>query len=318
MVVARSLRSLGPPYKAPRSAADDLKRRPRPISIEGRTPTGLAFDRGTVWVAHGLLGNVSVVDAHLGDVVRVTPITEKGSYSSAGSVAAGAGAIWAVFGDATLARLERGAAKVTGRATTDTSPAGVAVGYGVRVDREDSPRRPSQRLDPLSLAEVDSINVGSRPSAIATGFGDVWVTSAGADLVQRIDVREQGRSRRSRSVTGRLRSPSVSTRCGSRIPVRGNGLSHRSRDQHGGGDDRGGRSTCGAGRRGEPPLGDRAGTLTEPLLQADGRRDRALGRSTTQRGSTRDETNVTSFRTSIAANGASVLARPASISPYVR
>ena len=75
------------------------------LSLDGRTPTRLAFDRGTVWVAHGLLGNVSLVDAQLGDVVRVTPVTQKGVYSSAGSVAAGAGAIWAVFGDATLAQL---------------------------------------------------------------------------------------------------------------------------------------------------------------------------------------------------------------------
>ena len=156
-------------------------------SLEGRTPTGLAFDRGTVWVAHGLLGSVSVVDAHLGDVVRVTAVTRKGTYSAAGSVAAGAGAIWAVFGDATLARLERGAATITGRATTDGSPVGVAVGYG-SVWIASTFQATVQRFSPLSLAEVDSINVGSRPSAIATGFGDVWVTSAGADLVQRIDI----------------------------------------------------------------------------------------------------------------------------------
>ena len=48
------------------------------LSLDGRTPTGLAFDRGTVWVAHGLLGSVSLVDAQLGDVVRVTPVTREG------------------------------------------------------------------------------------------------------------------------------------------------------------------------------------------------------------------------------------------------
>ena len=45
-----------------------------------------------------------------------------------------------------------------------------------------------QRFSPLSLAEIDSSNVGSRPSAIAVGFGDVWVASAGADVVYRIDI----------------------------------------------------------------------------------------------------------------------------------
>ena len=49
------------------------------VSLDGRTPTGLAFDRGTVWVAHGLLGSVSLVDAQLGDVVaRDTGHTRRG------------------------------------------------------------------------------------------------------------------------------------------------------------------------------------------------------------------------------------------------
>ena len=157
------------------------------VPLDGRTPTGLAFDRGTVWVAHGLLGSVSLVDATFGDVVGLTPVTRKGAYSSAGSVDAGAGAIWAVFGDGTLARLERTTGKVAGRASTDTSPVGAAVGYG-SVWVASASRATVQRFSPLSLAEVDSVGVGSRPSAIAVGFGDVWVASAGADVVQRIDV----------------------------------------------------------------------------------------------------------------------------------
>ena len=167
---------------------DGRTRRPAgTISLDRRTPTGLAFDRGAVWVAHGLLGSVSLVDAGLGDVVRVIPVTRKGAYSSAGSVAAGAGAIWAVFGDATLAQIERTTAKVADRTSTDASPAGVTVGYG-SVWVASAVQSTVQRLSPLSLAEVDSVSVGSRPSAIVAGFGDVWVVSAGADLVQRIDV----------------------------------------------------------------------------------------------------------------------------------
>ncbi len=87
---------------------DTRSRRPAgTVSLEGRTPTGLAFDRSTVWVAHGLLGSVSLVDGQFGTVASVTSVTEKGSYSSAGSIAVGAGAIWAAFGDGTLAGLDR-------------------------------------------------------------------------------------------------------------------------------------------------------------------------------------------------------------------
>jgi YVTN family beta-propeller protein len=157
------------------------------VSLEGRTPTGLAFDQGIVWVAHGLLGSVSRVDAQFGNVVGVRPVTEKGPYSSAGSIAAGAGEIWAVFGDATLARLERATGAVAEKTRTDASPTGVAVGYG-SVWVASTFRSSVQRFSRLSLAEVDSVTVGTRPSAIAVGFGDVWVTSAGGDLVYRIDI----------------------------------------------------------------------------------------------------------------------------------
>ena len=157
------------------------------VSLDGRTPTGLTFDRGTVWVAHGLLGSVSLVDAQFGNVASVTPVTRRGVYSSAGSVAAGAGAIWAAFGDATLARLDRATGDVAERTTTDGSPVGVTAGYG-SVWIASAFQSSVQRFSPLSLAAVDRSTVSSRPSAIVAGFGDVWVTSAAADLVHRIDI----------------------------------------------------------------------------------------------------------------------------------
>ena len=115
----------------------------------------------------------------------MTPVTEKGVYSSAGHVAADAtGAVWAVFGDGTLA-----GSTVLGTSQTgddDRLAAGVAVGYG-SVWVASTFQSKVQRFSPLTLAEIASSTVGSRPSAIAVGFGDIWVTSAGADLVHRID-----------------------------------------------------------------------------------------------------------------------------------
>ena len=157
------------------------------VPLDERTPTGLAFDRGTVWVGHGLLGSVSLVDAQFGKVARVEPVTKKGAYSAAGSVAVGAGAVWAVFGDGTLARLERETGQVAGRARTDASPAGVTVGYG-SVWVVSTFKATVQRFSPISLAEVHSVTVLTRPTAIAAGFGDIWVASAGADIVYRIEI----------------------------------------------------------------------------------------------------------------------------------
>jgi YVTN family beta-propeller protein len=155
--------------------------------LEGRTPTGLAVDRGVVWVGHGRLGSVSRVDAEFGHVLGVTPVAERGIYTSTGSVAADAtGAIWVVFGDGTLARLDR-AGRVADSTAATISPGDVAAGYG-SVWVASALKGRVQRFSPLSLAEIDSSTVGSRPSAIAVGFGDVWVASAGADVVYRIDI----------------------------------------------------------------------------------------------------------------------------------
>ena len=155
--------------------------------LGGRTPTGLAVDRGVVWVGHGLLGSVSRVDAEFGHVLGVTPVAERGIYTATGSIAADAtGAIWVVFGDGTLAQLDR-AGRVTDRTATAISPGDVATGYG-SVWVASAVKGRVQRFSPLSLAEIDSSTVGSRPSAIAVGFGDVWVASEGADVVYRIDV----------------------------------------------------------------------------------------------------------------------------------
>jgi YVTN family beta-propeller protein len=155
--------------------------------LGGRTPTGLAVDRGVVWVGHGRLGSVSRVDAEFGHVLGVTPVAERGIYTSTGSVAADAtGAIWVVFGDGTLARLDR-AGRVADSTAATISPGDVAAGYG-SVWVASALKGRVQRFSPLSLAEIDSSTVGSRPSAIAVGFGDVWVASAGADVVYRIDI----------------------------------------------------------------------------------------------------------------------------------
>jgi YVTN family beta-propeller protein len=167
---------------------DGGSRRPAgTVDLGGRTPTGLAFDRGAVWAAHGRLGSVSVVDARFGDVAKVVDVTDKGAYSSAGSITAGAGGIWAVFGGGTLAGLEPETGEVTATARTDASPAGVADGYGW-VWVVSAGQSTVQRFDRSTLDEVGSLTVSGRPAGIAAASGDVWVTSEAEDVVYRIDV----------------------------------------------------------------------------------------------------------------------------------
>ena len=203
-----------------------------PSRSEAEPRPGSRSTGGSSGSAHGLLGSVSRVDAEFGHVVRVTPVTERGVYSSTGSVATDAtGAIWVVFGDGTLARLDR----ATGMSQTGRRPRSHPAASRPATDRFGSraaSSRSVQRFSPLSLAEIDSSNVGSRPSAIAVGFGDVWVASAGADVVHE-STSEADRSDATISVDdGPGARRSVRTRCGSRHRL-GNGLAHRSRDEQG-------------------------------------------------------------------------------------
>jgi peptide/nickel transport system substrate-binding protein len=42
-------------------------------------------------------------------------------------------------------------------------------------------------LDPATADEADNLDVGRAPSAVAVGFGSVWVANAGDGTVSRID-----------------------------------------------------------------------------------------------------------------------------------
>jgi YVTN family beta-propeller protein len=167
----------------------DMRRHARSgtVPLEGRTPTGLAVDRGRVWVAHGLLGSITVVDGQFDNILETIPVTDRGTYSAKGSVTSGAAAVWAAFGDGTLARLDPERLRVVRTTTTDGSPAGVAEGYG-SVWVASTGQSTVQRFTVLTMAEIDSVGVSRSPAGIVAGFGDVWVTSMGADAVQRVDI----------------------------------------------------------------------------------------------------------------------------------
>jgi YVTN family beta-propeller protein len=159
------------------------------FSLDNQTPTGIAVGAGSVWVAHGALGTLAVVDPDFGQVTKRLEVAGEALGSANGAVTVGAGAVWAVYGDSTLARVDPGRLRVTGKAVTGAAPAGVVVASGyVWVVNTDSST--VQRFQPGTFEEGPlgtPTSVGRRPTAIAAGAGALWVANTGEDTVTRIE-----------------------------------------------------------------------------------------------------------------------------------
>jgi YVTN family beta-propeller protein len=162
--------------------------------LDNRTPTGIAVGGGSVWVAHGALGKLAAVDPEFGQVTKTIDVAGEALGSSNGSVAVGAGAVWAVYGDSTLARIDPIDVKVTGRTTTGAAPSGIVVAGGyVWVVNTDSAT--VQRFQPQTFEQGPlgtPTSVAQRPTAIAAGQGAVWVANTGADTITRIEFGTAG------------------------------------------------------------------------------------------------------------------------------
>jgi YVTN family beta-propeller protein len=167
---------------------DPAKRTPAAtISLESRTPTGIAVGLGAVWVAHGLRGELSRVDPQFGRVTRATAVAGTAFGAPNGSVALGAGSVWAVYGDSTLARLDA-AGRIVGQTVAGSQPAGIVfAGGSVWVTNSDGAT--VQRFNPPSFRQgaLSTFNVGRQPAGIAYVDGSIWVACTGDDVVTRID-----------------------------------------------------------------------------------------------------------------------------------
>src|SRR5262245_8934982 len=158
------------------------------ITLDRRTPTGLAFGFGYVWVAHGRSGQLSRIDPQFG--VASSPIDVGGTAfgSPNGSVAVGPGSVWAIFGDSSLARIEPAEGRVAERTRAGTAPAGIVVGSG-SVWVSNSGDAEVGRYSPAAFTEAPlrTFPVGGRPWGIAAGEGAIWVANSDDDSVTRID-----------------------------------------------------------------------------------------------------------------------------------
>jgi YVTN family beta-propeller protein len=166
-----------------------LKRRIRTatIGLNDRTPTGVTFGAGNLWVANGLRGQLSRVDPRVSRVSATVDVADPGS--NGGAVAVGAGSVWVAYGDSTIARVDPRSAHVTGATFAGASPAGVVVGNG-SVWITNSGDATVTRFSAGSFeggAAGRRIRVGHKPTGIAYGAGAVWVADTGDDAVTRID-----------------------------------------------------------------------------------------------------------------------------------
>jgi YVTN family beta-propeller protein len=157
--------------------------------LDNRTPTGIAVGAGSVWVAHGALGKLSAIDPDFGQVTKTIDVAVEALGVANGAVSVGAGAVWAVYGDSTLARVDPKSVRVTGRTFAGAAPAGVVVEGGyvwvVNTDSATVQRYQPETFDAGPLGTLTT--VGRRPTAIAGGEGAVWVANTGDDTITRIE-----------------------------------------------------------------------------------------------------------------------------------
>jgi YVTN family beta-propeller protein len=161
------------------------------VSLDERTPTGLAVGAGAVWVAHGLRGQVSRVDVQFNRVTGTIDVASSASHT--GATAVGLGSVWAAFGDSTLARLDAVEGAVEASSFAGSEPSGVAVGDGA-VWVSNSGDSTVQRFNPRTFQEgpVRTISVGRQPVGLAFGEGALWVANRADDSVTRIDAATSG------------------------------------------------------------------------------------------------------------------------------
>jgi YVTN family beta-propeller protein len=156
----------------------------RNIPLDPQTPTGLAYGFRAVWVAHGRLGNVTRIDPQFNTPGPPIEVGGTAFGQPYGSVAVGLRAVWVVFGDSTLAKIDPTTLRVK-RARAGSLPAGIAVGSG-SVWVSNAGEASVTRYNPEAFqAPLDTISVGRSPTGIAAAH-TIWVANSADDSVWRI------------------------------------------------------------------------------------------------------------------------------------
>ena len=148
----------------------------------GSSPTGLAVGAGAVWVTNYYGQTVSRIDPSVDRVAQTIPV--RSGPTAWRSVTVGVGRQRQrsdgqphQCGERAGERYDRARRRGRDRCRGRRGRRGVSDEAGDRV----------VRIDPQADQVVATINVGSGPTAIAVGFGSVWVTNSLDGTVSRID-----------------------------------------------------------------------------------------------------------------------------------
>lgn len=153
------------------------------------SPSGLAVGYGSVWVVNGLSGTVSRVDPQFNRLAKtITKVASRTVLGPNAAITTGAGSVWAVYDDSTVARIAPSSDRVTAKAYAGFHPAGVAYGDG-SVWVANSGASTVSRFSVTQFGPVPTaiITVGKTPVAVAAGLGAIWVANGGGESISRID-----------------------------------------------------------------------------------------------------------------------------------
>ena len=143
---------------------------------------------GAVWVADNISQAIYEIDPATNLVVRAIPADFFANNEKGGEIAVGEGAVWAITGSASAQVLRKYSVRsgaeqaaiplpsVSSRVIVDSGSVWVA-GAG---------NKELYRIDPTSNQITATVELRSRPVALASGEGSVWVGQADG-TVQRID-----------------------------------------------------------------------------------------------------------------------------------
>ena len=160
----------------------------------GARPASVVFASGALWVENLDDDNVMRIDPKVRRVVRTIA-----TGIAASGLAGGAGVVWAIGGErGVVLRIDPVFNEVVKRINTvkfgtllTAAPATGAIAATARAVWAISggffstPRL--SRIDPTANRVAGTVTTGNGPTAVATGFGDVWVTDSFENTVSRID-----------------------------------------------------------------------------------------------------------------------------------
>jgi YVTN family beta-propeller protein len=156
----------------------------------GTGPTGVAFDRGTVWVTNTDDNTVSRIDTRT-DTLRQTIRVDGGP----AAVAVGGGAVWVANSlNGTVSRIDPTTNEVVDTIIVGNTPSAIAFKKGaVWVTNADD--RTVSKIDPMSGDALLTLPVDASARGIAVGGGAVWLTDPLGNALVRLDPRTKAVTR---------------------------------------------------------------------------------------------------------------------------